>query len=388
MYACRAEQRLQPVAVLTAVGFGQMPFKKGKYDWGIFFLSPEDYYKTQWQKLYHKSIQTFKVYKDIEDEPNITETSGGKKKKLSKEAKRKAIHDGIASNPGWWAHDTENYVFLTNTTKKGFIRQLGKEIEIIRAKAYEKLFPPTKDLDVISIVRVFSDQAEYHQYGGPYGSAGYWSSAKEELVLFMGFQGVSKSKSKSFTKSVMYHEAFHQYIFYAVGDIAPHSWFNEGHGDFFAGHKVGGNKVSIKPFDWRVKYLKRHLQAKKNLIPIRSLVRLPQREYYSNAGLKYSQGWALIYYLRHVTKKKLWKTAPDRYFAYLRDNIAAFKKSKEDKDDTGGESIPGIPGVRVYNFEDEEKVARILSTAVDKGFEGIDYDKLDKAFQKWVENLR
>ena len=50
--------------------------------------------------------------------------------------------------------------------------------------------------------------------------------------------------------------------------------------------------------------------------------------------------------------------------------------------------LTGIPGVRVYNFEDEEKVARILSTAVDKGFEGIDYDKLDKAFQKWVENLR
>ncbi|MFQ5504615.1 MAG: hypothetical protein ACE5F1_07455 [Planctomycetota bacterium] len=79
---------------------------------------------------------------------------------------RDAIKAGVAGNPGWWAHDTENYVFLTNSKKKGSIKQL-----------YEKLFPPTKEIDAICIVRVVSDQREYHQYGGSYGSAGYWSSS-------------------------------------------------------------------------------------------------------------------------------------------------------------------------------------------------------------------
>ncbi|MFQ5504614.1 MAG: hypothetical protein ACE5F1_07450 [Planctomycetota bacterium] len=184
----------------------------------------------------------------------------------------------------------------------------------------------------------------------------------------------------------MYHEAFPQYIHYAAGDLAPHSWFNEGHGGFFAGMSVRGSKASIKPFEWRVSFLKWHHSQKKGLIPLRSLVRLPQSEYYSNAGLKYSQGWALIYYLRYVTKQKYWPEIPDRYFKHLRDNIAAFRK-KKDKDDTGGESLPGIPGVKVYSFEDQETVHKILESAVDKGFEGVNYERLDDSFKKWIKSI-
>ena len=187
----------------------------------------------------------------------------------------------------------------------------------------------------------------------------------------------------------MYHEAFHQYIYYAVGDVAPHSWFNEGHGDYFAGHIVKGKRVIATEFEWRVKYLKLHSTLGRGLIPIRSLVRLPQREYYSNAGLKYSQGWALIYFLRNVTRNESWRNIPNRYFAHLRDNVAAFKKLNKDKNDNPeeGEEIPGIPGVTRYNFADREKVERILSEAVDKGFEGVDFEELDRQFQNWVETI-
>ena len=41
----------------------------------------------------------------------------------------------------------------------------------------------------------------------------------------------------------------------------------------------------------------------------------------------------------------------------------------------------------VYNFEDREKVEKILKDAVNKGFEGVDYEKLDAAYQKWIKNL-
>jgi len=360
-------------------------FREANIEWGIFYEAPEEHYQKEWKKLFLQSIKTFRLF-EPEGLPT-TVAPGVAKKDMTPEMRREAIKNQIAGNPGWWALDTKNYVFLTNSKNKGFIKQLGREIETMRAKVYEKLFPPTKKVTAICIVRVFSDQSEYFQYGGPYGSAGYWNSQKEELVLFEGFDDMSTSKSNESTKSVMYHEAFHQYIHYAVSDLAPHSWFNEGHGDFFAGAHVRGSRVSFRPFDWRVDYLKRHLQQGKGLIPIRSLVRLPQGEYYSNAGLKYSEGWALIYYLRHVTKNKWWKQIPDRYFSHLRDNIAAFKKSKEDKDDTGGESIPGIPGVKVYSFEDAEKVDKILDAAVDKGFEGVNYEELDEAFRKWVKSI-
>lgn len=360
-------------------------FRKDDHEWGVFYEASENWYAKEWKKLFIKSIKSFKLFKATGKRTAIA--PGVDSKDLSPADKRVRIKTQIAGNPGWWAYDTKNYVFLSNSKNKSFIRQLGGEIETIRAKVYEKLFPPAEKITAICIVRVFSDQSEYHQYGGPHGSAGYWNSRKEELVLFEGFGSMSKAKSNKSTKSVMYHEAFHQYIHYSAGDMAPHSWFNEGHGDFFAGAVVRGGKVSFKMFNWRVAFLKRHLQRKKGLIPIRSLVRLPQSEYYSNAGLKYSQGWALIYFLRHVTKNKRWRQIPDLYFAHLRDNMAAFKKTKEDKDDTVGESIPGIPGVRVYNFEDSEKVERILEGAVDKGFDGVDYEKIDVAFQRWVKSI-
>jgi len=359
-------------------------FRGYNYDWGVFYRAHEEHYKKEWERIFKQSIESFRLF---EPEGDVTIIDYGDASKLTPEQRREQIKSTIAGNPGWWALDTENYVFLTNSRNRGFIKQLGRDIEVIREKLYEELFPPSEDLDAISIVRVFSDEGEYYLYGGPGGSAGYWSSAKEELVLFDNFLYVSKAKSKEFTKGVLYHEAFHQYIYYAVGDVAPHSWFNEGHGDFFAGHLVRGNRVKAKMFDWRVDFLNRHLAMKKGLIPIRSLVRLPQREYYTNGGLKYSQGWAFIYFLRNVTRNEAWSKIPERYFAHLRDNVAAFKKLAADKDDTEGDSIPGIPGVRVYSWEDREKVDRILSEAVDKGFEGVDYEELDREFQQWVESI-
>ena len=54
------------------------------------------------------------------------------------------------------------------------------------------------------------------------------------------------------TLAVLYHEAFHQYIYYSVGKVAPHSWFNEGHGDYYAGARYADKKFTIRPFAWRV----------------------------------------------------------------------------------------------------------------------------------------
>lgn len=357
-------------------------FNADGVDWGVMYESLEEYYQREWQKIYLESIKSFYLF------PAEGEIATGPvdRSKMSRDELRKSHKASIAGNPGWWSMDTDNYVILTNSKSKGFIKEIGRQIEIMRNE-YEKLFPPLHEVDAISVVRVFSEQSEYHQYGGPRSSAGYWNDQQEELVLFENFDSMSKEKGKENALAVMYHEAFHQYIFYAVGDVAPHSWFNEGHGDYFAGHMLRGNKPVAQPFEWRTSFLKSHFQQKKNLIPIRSLVRLPQSEYYNNAGLKYSQGWALIYFLRSVTKNKLWQEIPNRYFAHLRDNIAVFQKTKESTDDDSGESVPGIPGVKVYSFRDEQKVQKVLDDAVDAGFKGVDYEELDAEFLRWLTSV-
>ncbi|MCB9876397.1 MAG: hypothetical protein H6835_02255 [Planctomycetes bacterium] len=354
--------------------------------WAVVYRCHEEDYNKTWSDIYEKSLKTFRVVKNVD--PDAAAANRKDISKLSGDELREALHQSIAGNPGWVAIDTEHYVFLTNADRR-FVESLGKDLETVRAKLYVPNFPPRNKKVPLNPVRVFKTQKEYHQFGGPGGSAGYFSPSKGELVLFQEFEGQSKTKSEDDCRSVMFHEGFHQYVHFAVGDVSPHSWFNEGHGDYFAGLNVSGSRTSVKTFDWRVDYLKQHLQGGNDLIPVRTLIRLPQREYYSNAGLKYSEGWALIYYLREITKDKEQADVLSTYFEYLADNVTAFraKKKKDDGDDFGGESVPGIPGVRVINFEDEAKVEQILSEAVDKAFAKVDLEALDADLRKFIEKL-
>jgi len=370
-------------ATAITVGF----FKKDNVEWAVIYASFEENYKKTWQDIYLKSIQTFSLI----DQSNTTIATAARKDptKLKGEEKRAALKAGIASNPGWYAIDTPYYVFLSNSKNRPLVESLAKDIEKVRDSVYTKLFPQRNTEESISPVRVLDTETEYYQYGGPGGSAGFFSPDSGELVLFTKFEDVTKTTSEKYCRSVMFHEAFHQYVHYAIGDVSPHSWFNEGHGDYFAGISISSGSVSFKTFDWRVNFLKQHLREKKDLIPLRTLVRLPQNEYYNNAGLKYSEGWAFIYYLRSVNKSKRYQGILDTYFTYLADNVEAFRKKKKEKEgkEGGGERVPGIPGLHLVSFEDQEKVQNILSEAVDKAFEGVDFEELDKEFKAWVEKL-
>ena len=361
-------------------------FRNLGVEWAVVYRSFEENYRKEWREVYLKSLKTFKVTENID--PDVAAATRKDVTKLEGDEKRDALHASIAANPGWYAVDTKYYVFLSNCADRQFVQKLGRDLELVREKTYVPNFKPRNSSVPLNPVRVFDKESEYYQFGGPMGSAGYFSPSTGELVLFAKFQDASKSSSMNDCRSVMFHEGFHQYIHYAVGDVSPHSWFNEGHGDFFAGITINGPKIGFRVFDWRVRFLKDHMREDKDLIPCRSLVRMPQREYYSNAGLKYSQGWALIYYLRNVSTKKEHQAVLDTYFTYLADNVSAFRaKQKEKGNDPSGESIPGIPGIRIVDFEDQEKVEKILSEAVDKAFANVDFDKLDAELRAWIEKL-
>lgn len=368
----------------VAIGY----FRRLGVEWAVVYTSFEENYRKTWRETFVKSIQSFVVTDNID--ANVVAAAKKDVTKLEGEEKREALKASIAGKAGWYAIDTKYYVFLTNCPNRAFVEKLAKDLEVVREKVYMPNFKPRNTKQPLNPVRVFATQSEYHQFGGPDGSAGYFSPTKGELVLFAKFAEQSSSSSQDDCRSVMFHEGFHQYIHYAVGDVSPHSWFNEGHGDYFAGLTVGGGTVKNNLFDWRVKYLKDHISGKRDLIPMRTLIRLPQREYYSNPGLKYSQGWAVIYYLRNVSKDKRHAQALETYFNYLADNVMAFrekKKEKEGDDKREGEPVPGIPGLRVFDFEDSQKVEQILSEAVDKAFAGIDLEALDKDLRTWIEKL-
>lgn len=241
--------------------------------------------------------------------------------------RRKQIEEGLVKGWDVIVSPKKNYVVVYNTkndTNKELAHVLADRIEKIREQVYEKQFPPAKPVDTVSVMRVCGDAVEYHAYGGPGGSAGYWNNHSEELV----FYDASRSKRiDDDTLYVLYHEAFHQYIYYSVGNVSPHSWFNEGHGDYYAGEKYGGSKFTITPFRWRIGTIKTALNqgprsckiekdkdGKEHKVwgnagytPLKDFVEFSQGEYYSYPAVCYAQGWSLIYFLREeVPKKKEW----------------------------------------------------------------------------------
>ncbi len=332
---------------------------------------------------------------------------------------------------GWTALDTKNYLLIYNQeVKRALIKAIALQIEAIRSQVYEVVFPPTREVKAISVVRVCKDAAEYHKYGGPGGSAGYWSSGDEELVFYQD------KSNKSDSLRVLYHEAFHQYIFYAVGNVAPHSWFNEGHGDYFAGHNYKARKFEADVFRWRTGIIANAL-AQKSYVPLRAFLKYTQGEYYSNPGLCYAQGWSFVYFLREVERRKIKKYQKywgllDKYFEAIKANVKEVQekglfgledppqpppgpppaegeeaappvepekpKSKlpaipgldapfpGEHPEAGAPPTPGTPGAdgetRTVAGGEFRDARGALDVAVDQAFRGIDLDQLEK---DWIE---
>ena len=118
--------------------------------------------------------------------------------------------------------------------------------------------------------------------------------------------------------ATLFHEAYHQYLYYAVGQVSAHRWFDEGYGDYFAGaNPRKGFKIGV--FKWRTGVVKNAVAAGKN-VHLKDLFRYTQPQYYRNASVCYSQGWALIYFLKSRAAERAnprWPKILDIYFNTL-----------------------------------------------------------------------
>jgi hypothetical protein len=309
-------------------------------EFGLFYWAPQKTYRKDFRAAFYQSARSLRMFEpDVLSPAEVELMDPIERSRMEK----KRLIEGV---PGWYAFDTENYVVLSNSTDHELVRHIGRSIERLRGDVYMDLFPPIQPITAISVVRVCSTRDEYHRYGGPGGSAGYWNSGTEELVFYDRFPNMSRKKSRENSLSVLYHEAFHQYIFYAFGEISPHSWFNEGHGDYFAGADFGGSKVRIDPFRWRVPRVKEAERADR-LVPLDKFVRYTQKEYYKNAGQNYAQGWAFIYFLRRVTRDEAYRNILPTYFRVLQEEVTAIDRGERTLPVTekGGEGKDGAePG--------------------------------------------
>ena len=273
---------------------------------------------------------------------------------------------------GWKVEDTENFIVLYDTPDQPLVRKIVRDVE------YEHLFPAEKPVDSVSTVRICKSRDEYLSYGAPPQSAGYWNWNDEELVLYDAqVQDRSHHISDANTFIALYHEAFHQYIHYSTGELPPHSWFNEGHGDFFSGATVKDGKVrAIGPNPWRVNYIQEAIEADK-YVPLKELMAFEQPDYYrpDRIGLCYAEGWSLIYFLRKselVAKRPEWAQILPTYFAELKSGYAAELAKLEAQGKAKDQGLRARAGLEVRK------------AALAKATEGVDIDELEKAWKAYV----
>ncbi len=282
---------------------------------------------------------------------------------------------------GWKAEDLENYIVIYDTPDQPLMRRVFTDIELLR-KEYEKLFPPAAPVEAVSTVRVCKSREEYLSYGGMPGSAGFWNSSTEELVLYDA-EKMTKNhgSSDADTFIVLYHEAFHQYIHYSTGELPPHSWYNEGHGDFFSGARIGGGKlraIGVNP--WRIELMQAAILADLH-IPWRDIVRFEQAQYYAGdkRAICYAQGWAMVYFLRtskDVEKRPEWARILPTYFDTLKQSYGEELARLKDAGLEGDEKARGQAGL----------AAR--TRAVDAAFQGVDFAEIEAAWKNYTLGLK
>lgn len=292
---------------------------------------------------------------------------------------------------GWKAVDTENYLIVHHSTNQGLIRRIARDIEAMRA-FYGEQFPPSKPIDAVAVVRVCRTLDEYHEYGGPQGTGGYWHPGNEELVFFdysytmqqmdsrekraLGGQRLTDDDSLL----VLYHEALHQYMHYAVGQFAPHDWFNEGYGDYFSGAVVGestGRVVRVDPSPWRIHVAKDMLEFGDGYLSLKDVLHADRTTFYNpqRAGNYYAAAWSFVFFLKHdkgALAHPQWSKLLATYYATVKEVYAAESKGLDD-DDRGGREVASF---------------KARKAALAKTLEGIDLVALEAAWKKYVVGMR
>ena len=278
--------------------------------------------------------------------------------------------------PGWAYLQTKNYLIVYDkVVKPDRVRLIAVQIEAIRKDVYEVMFPPDRAITAISIVRVCKDKPQYVQYGGSSQSAGYWNSGAQELVFY------EDTSAKKDSLRVLNHEAFHQYIFYSVGSISPHDWFNEGHGDYFSGHDYDRSGRFIpKPFSWRNGEIKNAMGAK-TFIPLKTFMSYSHAQYYGpQIGQNYAQGWSVIWFLRR-TRNPEWKGMLETYFNTLKGEVTKWVNEQVDAAKANGSWKEGWKPS--FTPDNVEEAAR--QKAYDSIFGGWDDRKWARFEKEWLD---
>jgi hypothetical protein len=202
------------------------------------------------------------------------------------------------------------------------------------------------------------------------------------LFVFEG-SGSDWKSGKEDSRYVMFHEAFHQYIHYAVGEVAPHSWFNEGYGDYFSGAEFDqhGNVGRILVNSWRVELIQYAIGGRQHA-SWREMVWMAWMEkpvYYGpNKGVNYAMGWSVVYFLeksKAVQRNPTLARILSSYFETLK------QANARERTRLAAEG-------KLENEGALEEVNAKVRKAADAAFSDVDLHEIEEAWREFVLELK
>ena len=244
-------------------------------------------------------------------------------------ASRRHVVQSIHNLEGWWHEETDHYILLSNLSSRHRItvHKLKTNVEILYS-AYAQLVPARVEIDSVNAIRVFATPEEYAAYVGPaYAwTGGLWVPGKKELVIRPIDWGGTSDQRERILSSV-YHEGFHQYVFYALDKIQPSAWFNEGHAGLFENADVGTSRFILREDEKKAELLEEMIGT--GHLPILEMLHMSYVDFYSFNEKKrmqnYALSWAMIYYLR----KGVGRDAKSPYAPLLDSYVDALLRTRD-----------------------------------------------------------
>lgn len=220
------------------------------------------------------------------------------------DASRQAVINNIRGRRGWWFVETPNYVLVSDLpgAQAGAVRRIQSDVEFLRS-AFSALIPPRKPIDAVSVIRAFGTGEGYLEYIGPgyEWSGGVWMPSKRELVI-RPLEWGSPRDRKEWLLGTVYHEAFHQYLSYAMDFREVSIWFNEGHATLFEGSEIRDGKLTLDEVERYVGAVERIVREQPERVW--SLFAMTPYDFYGGGsetgdrGDNYALAWGITYFFR------------------------------------------------------------------------------------------
>ena len=325
------------------------------------------------RRAFDRTAMSFRFFSQSEEE-DARQKWTRHYRRTSLAHKERRIDVAVAAVDGWAIRDTEHSLILFHgESNSPVLGQIAENLVTLRRR-FAQDFPPDKPIDSLSVVRVCRDRGEYLTYGGNPNTVGYFHPRAQELVLYDARVDRSEPMPDDHqTMRTLYHEACHQYLHHTASSMSPHSWYDEGSAEFYAGATFeGGSVAAILGLSSRESFLRRP-DTQRRLPRLEALLGMTQSQFYADADVNYSMGYAFIRFLRTSEAAALeseWNTLPKRYFESLRDT---WRKEAEKL---------ALSGLTSAGYD--SAVNRSREVALKAALVGVDMDSLEMSFLAWI----